>query len=255
MRRLIAPLAALATLAAVAPAMAATSSNWAGYAVSRSGTKFKKVTGTWVQPTVDCSNSARTYSAYWVGLGGFHSDSSALEQIGTEADCTSSGSVHYEAWYEVVPATAVTLKMTIRPGDRMSASVTVTGHSVRMRMADETTGAVAVKTLVAKNVDTRSAEWIVEAPSLCDTAGNCQTQALADFGTASFSRVNATTTSGHTGTLTDTAWTRTPISLSTQGRGFGGPGGGRFVRESSSATAQPGSLSPSGASFAVTYGP
>ena len=249
MRRLLAPLAAVATLVAAAPASAATSSNWAGYAVTRSGSTFKKVTGTWVQPAVDCTAGERTYSAYWVGLGGYHSDSGALEQVGTEADCTSSGGVHYEAWYELVPAGAVTLDMRVRPGDRLSASVTVTGHRVRMRIADETTGAVAVKTRTARTVDTRSAEWIVEAPSLCDGAGRCETQPLADFGTAAFTRVSATSAGGHTGTLTDANWTRTPISLTAGGSSdFGG---GRFVRETTSATATP-SLT-SARTFAVTY--
>jgi hypothetical protein len=250
MRRLIAPLAALASLVAAAPAAASTSSNWAGYAVTRSGTTFKKVTGSWVQPAVDCSSGGRSYSAYWVGLGGYHTNSSALEQIGSEADCTASGAVHYEAWYELVPATAVTLKMKIRAGDHVSASVTVTGRRVRMRLADETTGAVTVRTLNASAVDTRSAEWIVEAPALCDGAGNCETQTLADFGTTSFSRVKATTSGGHTGTLTDTAWTRNPISLASDG--FAGGPGRRFVRETSSASAAP-SLT-SGTAFTVSYG-
>jgi Peptidase A4 family len=254
MRRLLAPLAALATLAAAAPASAATSTNWAGYAVTKSGARFKKVTGTWIQPAVDCS-SGRSYSAYWVGLGGYHADSNALEQIGTEADCSSGGGVHYEAWYELVPATAVTLKnLTIRPGDRVSASVTVTGHTVRMRIADETTGNVVVKTLVATAVDTRSAEWIVEAPALCGGLGRCDVQPLADFGTTSFSRVKATSATGHAGTLTDPAWTRTPILLNTDGSG-GGYGPGRFTRETTSASATPGDLDPTtGSAFTVTYG-
>jgi hypothetical protein len=159
--------------------------------------------------------------------------------------------VRYEAWYEIVPATAVTLKLTIRPGDRVSASVTVTGHSVRMRIADETTGAVAVKTLVAKSVDTRSAEWIVEAPSLCDSQGTCATQSLANFGSAAFSRVSATSAAGHTGTLTDPAWSRTPITLSSTG---GNGDGRRFVRDVPSAGAAPAGLTADGSAFSVAYG-
>jgi peptidase A4-like protein len=253
MRRVIAPLAALAALAAAAPASAATSTNWAGYAVTKSGTRFKKVTGTWIQPAVDCS-SGRSYSAYWVGLGGYHADSNALEQIGTEADCSAGGGVHYEAWYELVPSTAVTLKnLTIRPGDHVSASVTVAGRTVRMRIADETTGNAVVKTLVAKAVDTRSAEWIVEAPALCDGFGRCDVQRLANFGTTPFSRVKATTATGHTGTLTDPAWTRTPISLNSDTAG-GGYGPGRFIRETTSASATPGNLDATGSAFSVTYG-
>ena len=32
-----------------------------------------------------------TYSAYWVGLGGGGQQSTALEQIGTQGDCSASG--------------------------------------------------------------------------------------------------------------------------------------------------------------------
>jgi hypothetical protein len=247
-RRLIAPLAAALAFAGAGSAEAATSSNWAGYAVSRPGTTFKRVSGTWIQPAVDCSNGGG-YSAYWVGIGGYHSNSSALEQIGTEADCTSGGTATYEAWYELVPSPATTLKLTVRPGDRMSASVAVTGRSVRMRLADETTGAVVVRTRRVSTVDTRSAEWIVEAPSLCDDNGSCRAQTLANFGTAQFIRVKATSAGGHSGTIVDAAWSATPISLTN-----GGDGDARFGRQTSTATAEPAGLTSGGSAFSVGFG-
>src|SRR3954452_21881383 len=121
-------LAALAALPALSSARAATtetSSNWAGYAVRKSGVTFRHVTATWTQRAVDCSTSSgRSYSAYCVGLGGFSQTSQALEQIGTDADCTSAGSAKYIAWYELVPSASVNISsLTIHPGDRMSASV------------------------------------------------------------------------------------------------------------------------------------
>ena len=71
------------------------SSNWSGYAVAGSApdvsTTFTSVSGQWVQPTASCTSSRSTYSAFWVGLGGFSESSQALEQIGTSADCTASG--------------------------------------------------------------------------------------------------------------------------------------------------------------------
>src|ERR1700753_3664168 len=132
MRRLLTPIvaaAALATVPAAAQAAGTTSPNWAGYVAD--GTTFKHVEGTWVQPEVTCGEE-RTYSATWVGLGGSSSQSDALEQIGTEADCSSRGSVRYSAWYELVPQASKTIKLTVKPGDQMTAAVTVVGNKVTL---------------------------------------------------------------------------------------------------------------------------
>ena len=75
--------------------LSGTSSNWAGYAVSGSGTgttptSFTAVSGSWVQAAATCTAGSPGYSAFWVGLGGFATGSRTLEQIGTEADCSSA---------------------------------------------------------------------------------------------------------------------------------------------------------------------
>ena len=62
------------------------------------------------------ANSQPTYSAYWVGLGGGGQQSSALEQIGTQADCSTSGTATYYAWYELVPSAPVKLVPGDSPG-------------------------------------------------------------------------------------------------------------------------------------------
>ena len=48
------------------------------------------------------SAGSATYSSVWVGLGGYAQTSRALEQIGTEADCSAAGQATYSAWFEVV---------------------------------------------------------------------------------------------------------------------------------------------------------
>ena len=258
LRRIAVAACALSSLLAVAPAGAgaavarqATSSNWAGYAVSRSGTRFHKVTGSWVQPAATCAPGRRAFSAYWLGLGGFHRSSRALEQIGTEADCSSRGRPFYLAWYEIVPAAPVTIPMTVRPGDSMSASVTVRGRSTTVRLVDVTRGRQFVAHLRASRVDVASAEWVVEAPSACARA-RCRTLPLANFGSAGFSQTLATTTGGHRGTITDTAWTATAIALRADARGSLG---GRFVSDSDANGATPGDPTPAGDGFTVTYVP
>jgi hypothetical protein len=242
-----------------------TSSNWAGYAVRRTGVAFRHVSGTWTVPAVDCSTGARGYSANWLGLGGYSSSSQALEQLGTESDC-ASGKATYSAWFEVVPDAAVTAKLTIKPGDVIFAStaVAVAGDVVTLKLIDKTTGATATRTVHAATVDTSSAEWIVEAPALCagSTSSSCSQTALANFGTTGFSAAKATTRGGHSGKVIDSAWTPVAITLSPTaggGPGFlrgGGPGGpGRFhqVGTSSAGTATPGALSATGDAFTVSY--
>ena len=241
-------LALPAAPAAAATPIAATSSNWAGYAVARKSTRFRHAGGSWVQPAVSC-DTGRAYSAYWVGLGGYRTTSTALEQIGTAADCDSTGIAHYTAWYELVPAAAVTLKLNVRAGDRIAASVAVSGHRVRLHLADRTTGAAVTRTLRAATVDTTSAEWIAEAPSLCDVRGFCATQPLADFGTARFTAARATTTGGHTGAIVDPAWSAIAISL--DGMPDGDP---RFASDMPSADgATPGALSSTGDAFSISF--
>jgi Peptidase A4 family len=225
------------------------SSNWAGYAVSKADVRFRRVAGTWVQPAVTCTPGERRYSVFWVGLGGFHSTSNALEQIGTQVDCSSLGEAFSSAWYELVPSDPVRVALRVRPGDTVSASVTASGHTVKLYIADRTTGAVFTKRVSANPVDVTSAEWIVEAPSACDSTG-CQPLPLANFGTASFSAASATSTTGHQGPIADPAWAATAITLSPYAdRGIGST----LTLPGSTAAAIPGPLSATGDSFTVTY--
>ena len=218
---LVAALAALLALTAPAGAGASswttTSTNWAGYAASRPGVGFRHVSGTWVAPAAHCGSGTRRYSAAWLGLGGLHTTSRALEQVGTEADC-AGGKGYYSAWYELVPAAPVRLALTVRPGDTMSAAVTVSGHLVKLFIADRTQGTSFSKQLRVDRVDVSSAEWIVEAPSACVDNGGCRALPLADFGTTSFANAGTTSATGHTGTITDPAWWAVAIRLSGRAR-------------------------------------
>src|SRR5204863_219937 len=84
--------------------------------------------GSWVQPATTCKAGSSAYSAFWVGLGGFADGLTSLEQTGTESDCTLDGTPRYSAWYEILPAPAIPLKLVVRPGDTISASVAVSGR-------------------------------------------------------------------------------------------------------------------------------
>jgi hypothetical protein len=244
---------ALALLAS--PALAATapdaqvSSNWAGYTAT--GATFSKVSAGWVQPKASCDSGSGD-AAFWVGLGGATGEKDALEQAGTQVDC-SSGSAGYSAWYELVPDAPVTIDMAVRPGDRISSTVGVEGDQVSISLTNETTGTTFSKTLQMNDPDTSSAEWIAEAPSACQGGadGACRTLPLADFGSVSFSGASATG-DGETGTPEQ--WGAQAMQLSPGasgeygggelGRGFGGA-----AQDSSSAGAVPSTLD--GGSFTV----
>jgi hypothetical protein len=208
-------LAALALGGAVAePAGAATvSGNWAGYvATPRSSARFGSVSGSWRQPAAKCTAGHESFSAVWVGLGGYREGARALQQIGTDANCTSSGRAIYAAWWELLPSDPVELKLRVNPGDRIAASVTTSGSRVTLRLRNLTSGARFSTTRHYSRPDVSTAEWIVEAPSTCATASACTTVPLANFGSVSFSSATATA-HGHTGTILDPGWSALALEL------------------------------------------
>ena len=81
------------------------------------------MTGTWVQPAIDCTSTGSSASAFWVGLGGNTDGSNALEQAGTGAECDENGVATYYAWYELVPAPSITIPLAIEPGDTITTTV------------------------------------------------------------------------------------------------------------------------------------
>jgi Peptidase A4 family len=213
------------------------SSNWSGYAIHRPGVNFRRVSGTWREPKPSCQNGRATFSSYWVGIGGFSPSSRALEQTGTEVDCTQSGKIRAFAWYEAVPAPSHPIKLQVAPGDLIHGQVTVTGHTITVALNDLTLNTHFAKVLTSSHIDVTSAEWIVEAPSQCSPS-NCVTLPLANFGSTPFGGAIAQSTTGQSGPILDSQWTATEIKL---------------VGHSGVAT--PSRLVPGGAGFSVTYSP
>lgn len=249
-------------LAASTDIAESTSANWSGYVASGSGSGaspvFSNVAGSWVEPNADCSSDGGV-AAFWVGLGGASEASGALEQVGTQADCSAGGAGEHFAWYEMVPAAPVRLDVAIRPGDHVSARVSVSGTSVTVSLSNQTTGAESTKTLQIDNPDVSSAEWIAEAPSVCQGAdaigtGSCTPVSLADFGTVTFTGASATA-DGATGTVSSSNWSAHAVQLS----GTGGADTGypaivdSSASDTASASATPSSLSTDGSSFSVAW--
>ena len=246
--------AALVFAAALACAPAATaktanSTNWAGFAVHHPGVSFRQISGTWTQPNAACVDGHPSYSAAWVGLGGYKPTSHALEQIGTEVDCGAGGKVRSSAWYELVPAPSKPIALRVRPGDVMRATVTVAGHQVTVDLENLTRHRAFDRTLSAPDIDVSSAEWIVEAPSECISQFACQALPLADFGSVTFDSASATTTGGTKGPIANARWWRTKIELT--------PGAQPFIlaRNASdeAGIATPSTLRANGTQFDVAY--
>jgi hypothetical protein len=249
----VAPRIAIALIALGAPAGAqaasAVSSNWAGYVVRPVAAKrLRSVSGTWVEPAVDCTPGQTSYSAVWVGLGGYSANATGLEQIGADSDCTGSGRAVYSAWVELLPAAPTGLSLKLHAGDRITASVTVIGRDATLGLHNLTTGAKASRTVRVKSEDVSSAEWIVEAPSDCYANGHCRTLPLADFGSVAFTSATATLGPA-TATIAGGPWAATSLQL--QGirslRAAGQPGQTALV------LATPSTSSATDGSFTVSY--
>jgi hypothetical protein len=158
----------------VTPAVAS-STNWSGYAAT--GGKYTSVSVSFTQPSVKCS-SGDQYSSFWVGLDG--DGSSSVEQTGTEADCNGSRA-EYSSWYELYPAAPVTYSNTVKPGDKITETVTFSGSDTyTMTIKDTTEGWTKTTKKNSSGHARSSAEVIAEAPY----SGGVLP--LADFGKVSF---------------------------------------------------------------------
>jgi hypothetical protein len=240
-----------AALGAPAGAAAAStiSSNWGGYvARAGSGRSFSSVSAIWTVPTAVCTPGLETHSAVWVGLGGYRKGAKALEQIGTDTDCARSGHAAYSSWVELLPAAAGTLHLTVSPGDRISASVTVHGRHATLRLSDLTSGKHYSTTRHPSSIDVSTADWIVEAPSGCNSAGSCRTLNLTNFGSVAFTNATATA-AGHTGPVGDARWPTTELLLRQDTGAASGPTA-RSAGASVSATPS----AYTGGAFSVAYG-
>ena len=185
--------------------------NWSGYADSESGSNtVSQVSGTWTVPAVRCPpapyQNQDAFLANWVGIDGLTTQT--VEQLGTAAQCFE-GVTYYYVWYEMYPSGTVEEGTTAcindnvdcpQPGDRISASVTVTPagsgeNNYKLTLIDRTrpdeSFSVTQQCAATTCLDA-SAEWIVERPATVPPppapATLIQILPLADFGKTFFSR-------------------------------------------------------------------
>jgi len=201
--------------------------NWSGYASFNS--TFNDVKGSWTQPAATC-NGKSTYSSFWVGLDGYNS--STVEQLGTEADCSHGKPVYY-AWWEMFPNVSHMIgAFTVTPGVSYTAEVqSAGGGNFTLTLSGGASNPFTLTTSLGLDPSLSSAEWIAEAPSMC--AKSCRELPLTNFGT-----VNFTAASANGSAINNSAWSFDPLTMVT--------GGG-------SVKAAPSGLNPTGSGFSVTW--
>jgi hypothetical protein len=215
-----------------------TSSNWSGYAV-QSTSPFTDVTGTWVQPAATCSTTTAQYAAFWAGIDGYASKS--VEQLGTDSDCKGKNKPSYYAWWEMYPADSVDLSTSqypVKPGDTLSAEVSVSGTSFTLSLLSSE-GWRFSTVQSGSGLAQSSAEMIAESPEIC-TLIFCHLAQLSNFGTANFSNVQAAVNGG----------ADQPFSAFTADSG---PHDIVATTSSGTVRAQPSALSASGNAFSIAW--
>ncbi len=169
---------------------------------------YTDVTGRWVQPKAVCEGGVASSLAIWVGLGGYSLTSGELEQIGTEADCDDHGTAELLRLVRARPG---------RPGqpeaqDRRRRHDRLGGQGERARHPRAADGSNPRDEVHPPSehgeADLTSAEWVVEAPNLCDGSGFCKQPPLTRFHSLAFTNTYATG-NGLGGTISSPSWIST----------------------------------------------
>jgi hypothetical protein len=169
------------------------SSNWAGYGLL--GGEYTDISAEWTQPAVECSGRDESHVSFWVGLDGVTSPT--VEQVGTAAHClsTNSGEAEQYAWIEMYPDIMRRVTVDVHPDDHFRASVHEIGTDLfALRLENLTTGQSYSTSVARSSSFASSAEWIVEATTICNPA--CAVATLPQFADTTFTALTAATPDG-----------------------------------------------------------
>ncbi|MGW2254988.1 G1 family glutamic endopeptidase [Kitasatospora sp. NPDC001660] len=151
---------------------------WGGYS-DTNGT-FTSVSADWTVPSLDCTTTPSSAVSPWVGLDGY--DSPTVEQIGFDQDCRH-GKAEYHPWVEMYPAGPNYFTETMRAGDTIKASVSVTGTSFTLTESDTTQG-------WSKTFHRTGTAKLDSAEVILEDLGN-KIPAVANFGKITFRNATA----------------------------------------------------------------
>jgi len=178
------------------------SANWGGYidSIRSARIAFQSVGSTFRVPTVNVLTTtdgpAGNMASQWVGLDGSTANSPTVEQTGVAEWLDSNlGVPHYVAWWEMLPAPAVTIG-NVAAGDLIRATVHAYGPSVPagfvLTITDQTQHRSNVSAVKFNNLMPLrdSSEVITELPSSSGGAMD-----LTDYGNVLYSNSGTSTSS------------------------------------------------------------
>ncbi|HXW81743.1 MAG TPA: G1 family glutamic endopeptidase [Acidimicrobiales bacterium] len=159
------------------------SDHWAGYVAY--GGPFKKISSTWVQPSLGPSRCHPNSLTIWAGLGGY--ESASLAQDGTAENTPAIA--NNQAWWELTPKSMVPVPLYATVGSAFTADVTyLGGDKFAFFMENDKTGAAWSQSVTSsRRADLTTAESIAERPCLAHCYVEHATYAnLSNFGTVVF---------------------------------------------------------------------
>jgi hypothetical protein len=161
------------------------SDNYSGYAAQSidqpQPTHYRSARMSWSVPLVQCAAGETSASGIWAGMTGI-SDKSQLAQTGTASGCQNGSPIYY-AWWEMFPAPAHLIAMSLQPGDQMTANVNYQSGQFQLTLDNTSEHDHFSTTQSGSDNDTLLAECIVEAPAFT----NSTLAPLSNFGTVSAS--------------------------------------------------------------------
>ena len=180
------------TSAAILTVAPDSTTRFAGYiAFAPTGESFTAAGASWTVPAVSCPSGANTWTVQWPGIGA----GTSVVQDGTQEEC-SDGVPIDTAWYELVgdagvndgnPVTLSTSLYPVDSGDAISASVSISGSTWTLALADTTQKWHFTFTTPSPTpaLGQSAAQWVDEGPEPGSSYG------LANFGAVNFSGATA----------------------------------------------------------------